>query len=154
MPSLYEALLFLHVAAAVVWIGGATMHLALIGLAYRTGTPEDRVRLLEYDDRLGLPLYIPSALVVLGAGIGLVVDGPWSWSDGWVVAGLGIFAAALALGIGFFLPQGARLRSAVEAAGAGSEAVQRIVRRIEIVAILDVALLFAAVFVVTTKPGS
>ena len=153
MPTLYEALLFLHVTGAIVWIGGAAMHLALMGLAYRSGTPEDRVRLLDYDDRLGLPLYIPSALVVLAAGIGLVIDGPWSWSDDWVVAGLVIFGAALALGIAFFLPQGAKLKGVVEERGAASAEAQALARRIELVALADIVLLLAAVYVMTTKPG-
>jgi uncharacterized membrane protein len=153
VPSLYEALLFLHVTGAIVWIGGGAMHLALMGLAYRSGTPEDRVRLLDYDDRLGLPLYIPALLVVLGAGIGLVLDGPWSWSDGWIIAGLVIFGLAVALGVAFFLPQGAKLKGVVKDRGAASDEAQALVRRIELVALADLALVLAAVFVMTTKPG-
>ncbi len=129
MPDLYGVLLFLHVTGAVLWVGGAAMHVALAALSRRTGSPDERVRLLELGDRLGPLLYIPSALVVLGAGIGLVLDGPWSFGDGWVVAGLGIYAAALALGFAFFLPQGAKLKAAVERHGRASAEVQEVVSR-------------------------
>jgi uncharacterized membrane protein len=150
--SLYEFLLFVHVLAAIAWVGAALAVLVVLELARRSGDRAHAVRALHYDDRMGLVYYIPATLLVLAAGIGLVFEGPWSFSDGWVVAGLVLLGAAFAVGAAFFLPAGKRLGAAVAAHGAESDEVAAEVDRIRLVAWADFALLVAAVFVMTTKP--
>ena len=151
--TLYEFLLFLHVTAAVVWVGGATMHLALILLARRIGSDEDRVKVVDWDERLGVVLYLPSSLVVLGAGIWLVLEGNWDWDQTWIVLGLVIFALTFVIGVLFYIPQGKKLEAAIKAGGHGSaEAVAR-AGTIASMIWFDLALLLAAIFVMTTKPG-
>jgi uncharacterized membrane protein len=153
MPTLYEALLFLHVIGAIVWIGGAVMHVALMQLAERSGNRAEMVRLLGYDDRLGPLLYVPAGLIVLLAGIGLVLEGGWEWGQAWIVAGLVLFGVALVGGAAYFIPAGKRLQRAVASDGEESEAVGRLIVEIERVALLDLVVLLAAVYVMTAKPG-
>jgi uncharacterized membrane protein len=151
--TLYEFLLFVHVAAAVVWVGGATMHLALMLLARRTGADEDHVKLVDWDERLGVVFYLPSSLLVLAAGIGLVLEGNWDWDQAWIVLGLVIFGLTFVIGVAFYIPQGKKLQAAIQAGGHGStEAVAR-ASTIASMIWIDLALLMAAVFVMTTKPG-
>ena len=150
--SLYEFLLFVHVLGAIAWVGGALAVLVVLELARRSGDRAHAIRALHYDDRMGPIYYIPSALVVLGAGVGLVLEGPWSFGDGWVMAGLALLVAAFAVGAAFFLPAGKRLAAAVDAHGAASDEAAVQVDRIRVVAWADLALLVAAVFVMTTKP--
>ena len=151
--TLYELLLFVHVLAAIAWIGGALYVLLVTELALRARDQEHVVRLLHYDDRLAPLLYIPAGLLVLGAGIGLVLDGPWSMTrDGWILAGLIALVLAFAVGFAFFLPAGKRLNEAVAQFGAGSTEARSRLDRIRLVAWLDLALLVFAVFVMTTKP--
>jgi hypothetical protein len=76
--SYYELLLFLHVAAAILWIGGSAT-LQLIGL-HATST-DDHVALAKLFDAgnwLATRLFIPSSLAVLVLGILLTIEGPWS----------------------------------------------------------------------------
>lgn len=153
MPTLYEALLFLHILAAIAWIGGAIMHVVLMELAKRSGGREDMVMLLRYDDRLGPIFYVPMGLIVLLAGIGLVLEGDWGWDQPWIIAGLVLLGVAYLGGAAFFIPAGRRLNRAVEAEGATSEAAMRMAHGIERVAKLDLLLLLAAVYVMTAKPG-
>jgi uncharacterized membrane protein len=153
MPTLYEALLFVHIVGAIVWIGGAVMHLALMQLAKRSGSRADMVKLLGYDDRLGPVLYVPAGLVVLLAGIGLVLEGGWEWDQGWIIAGLVLLGVAYVGGAAYFLPAGKRLQRALASDGEESEAVERIVVEIERVAKLDLVILLAAVYVMIAKPG-
>ncbi len=150
--SLYELLLFVHVLGAAAWVGGAFGVLVVLELAQRSGDRAYVIRLLHYDDRLGPLYYIPAALLVLAAGVGLVLEGPWGFGDGWVVAGIGLLAAAFALGVAFFLPAGKRLGAAVESHGPESDEAAAEVARIRVVAWVDLAVLVAAVFVMTTKP--
>ena len=150
--SLYELLLFVHVLAAIAWVGGVLVVLVTLEVARRSGDRAHVVKALHYDDRLGLIFYVPAALLVLAAGAGLVLEGPWSFGDGWVLAGLGLLVASFAVGFAFFLPFGKRLAAAVEAHGAESDTVAAEVDRIRLVTWVDIALLAAAVFVMTTKP--
>lgn len=97
-------------------------------------------------------LFIPSALIVLAAGIALVFDGPWSFTeDGWVIAGLVLFAAIFVLGIGLIVPTGQKL-TAVAKSGAPESEVQAPLRKLRMLSVVDVVLLAAAIFVMTVKP--
>ena len=150
--SLYELLLFVHVLAAIAWVGGALVVLVVLEVARRSGDRAHVVKALHYDDRLGPIYYIPAVLILLGAGVGLVWEGPWSFDDGWVLAGIGLLVAAFAVGLALFLPAGKRLNAAVAAHGPESDEAAAEVDRIRAVAWGDFALLVAAVFVMTTKP--
>jgi uncharacterized membrane protein len=150
--SLYDLLLFVHVLAAIAWVGGALLVLIVLELARHSGDRAPVIRLLHYDDRMGPIYYIPAAVLVRAAGIGLVLEGPWSFDDGWVLAGIGLLAAAFAVGVAFFLPAGKRLGAAVGSHGPESDEAAAEVDRIRVVAWADLALLVAAVFVMTTKP--
>jgi uncharacterized membrane protein len=146
-------LLFVHIVAAIVWIGGAAMHIALMALAKRSGTRADMLKLLSYDDRLGPILYVPAGLAVLLAGVGLVLEGDWGWDQPWIIAGLILLAAAFVGGAAYFIPAGKRLQRALASGGEDSEAVGRIIVEFERVAKLDLLVLLAAVYVMTAKPG-
>jgi hypothetical protein len=82
-----------------------------------------------------------------------VIEGDWDWDQTWIVLGLVIYALTFLVGVLFYIPQGKKLQAAVAAGGHSSaDAVARaetIARMIWV----DVALLLAAVFVMTTKPG-
>ena len=150
--TLYELLLFVHVLAAVVWVGAVIFFAVVLELALRAGDRSLLLRLIAYDDRLAPIFYIPAVLLVLGAGIGLVLEGPWRFADGWIVAGLVLLFSALALGILFFLPTAKRLHAAVAAGGADSSEAVGELRMYRTLTWIDTGILVAAVFVMTVKP--
>jgi uncharacterized membrane protein len=150
--TLYELLLFLHVLAAVVWVGAVIFFAVVLELALRADDRSLLLRLIAYDDRLGPIFYIPAVLVVLAAGVGLVLEGPWSFGDGWVVAGLALLLAAFALGIVFFMPTAKRLHAAVAAGGVESSEAVGELHSYRTLTWIDAGLLVAAVFVMTVKP--
>ncbi len=150
--SLYEALLFVHVLAAAAWFGAALLSVVLMELATRAQDSAWIVRFGEFDEALAKVLFIPSALLVLGSGFALVFEGPWSFTDdGWVLAGLLLLVAIFALGLGVIVPAGKKL-AALGASGASSSELNDQLRRLSLLSWLDVGLLAAAIFVMTTKP--
>ena len=150
--TLYEALLFVHVLAAAVWVGAVIFFAFVLELALRSNDRSLLLRLIAYDDRLAPILYIPAVILVLAAGTGLVLDGPWSFRDGWVIAGLALLLSALALGLAFFLPTAKRLRAAVDRAGVESSDATHQLRTYRTLTWIDAGILIAAVFVMTAKP--
>ena len=150
--SLYEFLLFVHVLAAAAWFGAALLSVVLMELAGRAQDTAWIVKFGEYDETLAKVLFIPSALLVLITGVVLVFDGPWSFTDdGWVLAGLLLLAAIIALGLGTIVPAGKKL-AALGASGATPAELHGQLRKLRMLSWLDVALLAVAVFVMTTKP--
>ena len=150
--SLYELLLFVHVLSAAIWVGAIVFFLFVLELALRANDRSLLLRLIAYDDRLAPILYIPAVVLVLAAGVGLVLDGPWSFGDGWVIAGLVLLLSAFALGIAFFLPAAKRLHAAVDSAGVESDEAAVQLRSYRTLTWLDAGILVAAVFVMTVKP--
>ncbi len=144
-------LLFVHVLAAAAWFGAALLSLYQLELAGRAGDTATVFKLGEYEDRLASVLYIPAALLVLVAGIALVIDGPWSFRDGWVATGLGLLIAVFVLGIALIVPAGKKLKE-LSADGAPDAEVRAHIGRLRLLSRIDVALLAAAIFVMTTKP--
>jgi uncharacterized membrane protein len=97
--SLYEWLLFLHIVAAMVWVGGAVLVGALATRVARAGRAEDVARFLGDLRAIGPRVLAPSTVAVLGLGIWMVLkSSAWHFGQGWVRLALGLFAAAFLLG--------------------------------------------------------
>jgi uncharacterized membrane protein len=97
----YDWLLFLHILGVALWLGGVVVVSVF-------GTLVLRSRDLALVDRFTASLRIvgailgPSMLAVLAFGIWLVVrTDDWNFGQGWVIAGLGLFAAAFLIGAAF-----------------------------------------------------
>lgn len=151
--SLYELLLFVHVLAAATWFGAALSSLVLLELGQRSRDTSGIRRFIEFDDRVTPILCVPGSILVLGVGIGLVLEGPWSFRNGWVVAGFALLMAVFATTSSRSLvPEAKSLTRALATAGGDSRDVRAGVRYIRISLWLDVTLLAAAIFVMTTKP--
>lgn len=148
----YELLVFLHVFAAVAWVGGVFMAAVLWEVALRAKDYETLVKLIQYDDRLGKIYWMPAVLLVLTAGLGLVLDGPWQISDSWILLGLAILIGALVLVFTTAFPAARRLDAAVRTSGADSPEARRQLLALRRITWVELAGLAVAVFVMTTKP--
>lgn len=149
--SWYELLLFVHIAGAIVWIGGGTV-LQFFGiLATRAGG--DRAVVFAQDvEWIGMRVLTPSSLLTFVSGVLLVVDGPWSFSEDWVVLGLVLFGATFFAGFGFFGPESGRIARLAVEHGFESSQVQARLSRLIMLTRLDLVLLFLIVFDMAVKP--
>lgn len=150
--SLYEALLFVHILAAVVWLGGGFM---LILLGFRAEREQDDQALgyiAQQAGKLGNVVFIPAALVVLVMGILLTIEGPWSFSQLWIVLGLAGFASSFVLGAFFLGPMGERIAAQVEADGGFTAASLEQTRKLLTLARIDYVLFFIIVAIMAIKP--
>lgn len=148
----YELFLFLHVLAAAAWIGAVVFVVFVSELALRAGDRETLLKLLHYDDKVAPFLYVPAFLLVLGAGIALILDGPWSFGDTWVIAGIVLLAAVFVVGAVVVLAAAKKVLAAVDASGIESSDVRDRLRTLRLWSWLDLVLLVAIVWVMTAKP--
>ncbi len=150
--SYYEILLFLHVLAAIVWIGGGFMILALVFRAERTHDGLLLKKIAENSKWLAQRVFIPFSLAVLVLGILLTIEGPWGFGDLWIVLGLAGYAASFLTGILFLEPEGKRIDAAMTAHGPESPQAAHHVRRINVVQRMEMTILFLVVAVMALKP--
>ena len=148
----YEVLVFLHIAAAIVWVGAGFVLAVLLLGAERAG---DRVRGTGHHRDAGWltpRLFIPSSLATLVLGILVVLDGPWSFGDLWIVIGLAGWAASFVLGFFYFKPEGERIGALVEQHGAAHPEVARRLDRLNVVDRIQLTILFLVVADMVIKP--
>jgi uncharacterized membrane protein len=149
----YELLKFVHVGAAIVWVGGAaiTQFFALRTIA--SGDPLRLVAFTRDAEWVGNRVMLPSALVVILLGFVLVWDGPWELSTTWIWLALLLFALSFLLGLLVLTPEAKRIGDRIETEGPESPAVQQRIKRILNIGRVDLVLLFAIVFLMVVKPG-
>ena len=100
--ALYDWLMFLHILAAMVWVGGL---LAVGVLATRVVRSGDRDAITSFVGNLrviGPLVFAPAMVAVVGLGIWLVLDSDaWTFGQTWVWLALTLFAAAFLVGAVF-----------------------------------------------------
>jgi uncharacterized membrane protein len=121
--SWYEVWLFLHITAAIVWIGGAATIQFFGILTKRAADPAKTVFFARNVSSTVLNVFLPSSLVIFLSGVGLTVNGSWDWGQPFIVFGLVLWAAVSLVAFGYLAralarppvswrPRGRALRSA------------------------------------------
>jgi uncharacterized membrane protein len=150
--TLYDWLRFLHVLAAMIWVGGGVMLAAIAARALGDRDPAAIGRFTASLRVLGPLVLAPATVAVLVLGIGLVVESDaWDFGQLWVALGIGLFAAAFLVGAVW---QSRTALAATRAAARNDDAeARRQLRRWLCGYGLIVALLVVAAWDMTTKPG-
>jgi uncharacterized membrane protein len=141
-----------HVVAAVVWVGGATMIQALAFRITRTGDARRQADFAKDTEIVGMRLFMPTTWILLLAGIAMMIDLDWSWGQNWIVFGLIAFALSFAVGAGFLGPEGGRIAQIIEREGPDSPAAQARIGRILTVSRCELVILVTVIVSMVVKP--
>jgi uncharacterized membrane protein len=155
----YDVVLFLHVAAVIVGLGATFAFPFFQGIAERTA-PQSVPAVLRAMQVIDRFLVTPALFVILGAGIYLVLDGPFDWEDTFVNVGLVGIVVLIVLGPAFFTRHEHKLLELAErdvaAAGSGevqlSEEYMAYSKRYALVGSLAGVLILVIAFFMITKP--
>lgn len=147
----YTFLLFVHIALAIVWIGGGLM-MQFFGIRAMLAGSERLAAFGADVEWIGMRVLTPSSLLAFVSGILLVVEGPWSFGDDWIVIGLALFAVTFFAGLLFFGPESGRLGKLIQAQGVESPEVQARLGRLILFSRLDLVVLFLIAFDMAVKP--
>jgi uncharacterized membrane protein len=102
ISTLYDWLLFAHILAAMVWVGGAVVLFALSIITLRTRDPHAIARFVRALPILGPAVLAPATIGVVGFGVWLVLDSDsWEFGQTWIVVALALFAFAFVVGAAF-----------------------------------------------------
>jgi uncharacterized membrane protein len=149
-----EALLLVHVLAVVVWLGSGFMGQVLAAMADRHGDARTFARLVGLIGELTLTLFVPASLVALLTGVALVLDGPASFGDLWILVALAGFAATFTVGAAVLGPRAQAFGVALAADGGalGQDALDQ-GRAVLRIARFELVVLVLVVAVMVVKPG-
>jgi uncharacterized membrane protein len=148
----YSAFKTVHVIAAVVWIGGGALLTILGLLAERKDDPVELATVARQAATVGEKLFAPAGLVVVAMGIAMMVNTNWGWGRFWVIAGLVGYAITFILGIGVLAPLAKKVAALLDEKGANDPETTAQIKKILLIARVDVALLLLVVVDMVTKP--
>jgi len=143
-----------HVVMAVFWVGGGVL-LTILGLrAERMDDPREMATLAGQAAFVGERFFAPAGLVVFLMGIAMMINTDWGWGKFWVVVGLIGYASTFVTGVGVLAPLAKNVRQLMESQGPESPDTQAAIRRILLIARVDVTVLLLVVADMVTKPFS
>jgi len=148
----YEVLKFLHVTAAIVWLGSGFF---LQMLVFRANQTRDRGLMLGLSgsaEWMARRIFIPASLGVLLLGIVIVLDSGWEFTDLWILVGLAGSIASFIVGIALIEPEGKRIGPIIEREGPDSPAVASSLRKINTISRVELAILFIVAGDMVVKP--
>jgi uncharacterized membrane protein len=148
----YALFKFLHVASAVIWIGGAFIMIMLGVKAERSKSDTELVGVVRQVAWAGERIYVPASISTLVFGLIVAWLGVL-WGNLWVILGLVGVAITIGMGILVLTPRAKKVEAGY-AAGGVTPAVVAISREILTLAKFDAVLLFTVVADMVLKPGT
>lgn len=149
---LYETLLFVHILAAMTWVGGGIM---LTVISARVDRSPDAAMKLQFTRASAFagPVAGAAAMVVLAVGIAMVlIHDHWRLAQTWVWLALVLFFVSMAIGAGYFGRVGKRIETAFTS---GDEAEgDRLSRQMLLVSVVDVLVTLVILGLMVFKPGA
>lgn len=149
----YKILVFLHIFAAAIWLGGGFYFQYRFSQLRRAQDTPAMVVFGREAEAAGQKLFAPAAGTVLLMGILLVAFGPYPF-ELWIALALLGFAVTFLTGLLFLGPTAAKVATAVEERGIDAPEVKSQMERLLMISRVDYAVLVLILLDMVFKPGS
>jgi uncharacterized membrane protein len=149
----YDLWLFLHIAGAIVWIGGAATAQVFAVLAKRSGDPTRTAAFGRDISFVGSRIFLPASIVVLVTGVALTEDGGWDWSEPFIGFGIVAWLVVALTAFGYVLREMGKVGAQISVQGPSPALAQR-VNRLVLIARVVILVLFVIVLAMVVKPGT
>jgi uncharacterized membrane protein len=152
--TLYEWLLFGHIAAVIAWVGGG-MLLQMMVLRTRALGPERAVQLLADIEWMSVRYFIPVSLLTVALGFGLIAEseGVYDLGQTWIVLALIAYAISFFVGALYLGPESGRISKLAAERGDDDPEVQSRLLRLQWIARAELTMLVLIVLDMVVKPG-
>jgi uncharacterized membrane protein len=148
----YAFFKWVHVTGAVIWVGGGLTLTILALRAERSADPTEMALIARQAAFVGERVFAPIGLLVLGMGIGMVVNLNLDWGTSWIVIGLVGYAITFLTGLLVLGPQSKRIGQLIATEGAEAAETQAAIRRVLLIARVDEGVLLLVVAAMILKP--
>lgn len=152
--GVYDTLKYIHILAAIVWVGTGLYFQYQATRLSRIGDPDRMAAFTKDVEFTGKRLLLPASILVLVMGIVMVLYAPGlDFEDTWIALGLiGSIATAIT-GSVFIGPTAGKLGAAIEVEGPASPQVVALTKRIFTVSRIDQVVLLLVIAAMVFKPG-
>jgi uncharacterized membrane protein len=147
----YTIFKFLHVASAVIWIGGAFIMIMLGVKAARSKNDAEIVGVVRQVAWAADRIYVPSSVATLVFGLIAAWLGNW-FGTLWAILGLVGVAATIALGVVVLTPRAKKVEADYAATGV-TPALVVLCLEILTIAKFDAVILFSVIADMVLKPA-
>jgi uncharacterized membrane protein len=150
----YSWLVFVHILAAITWVGGAILLNVLNTRSIRADDPARLATAAKETEWVGTRIIAPTTVVLLAMGITMVaVNEAWTIGQLWIILALVLFGLTFATGAFFLGPEAGRIARLVDERGVSDPEVRRRLRRVVLVGRVDLITLIVVVWDMVVKPG-
>ena len=150
----YQAVLVVHLAAAVIGFGGSALGSVMLRRAWTAEGLDAAAAVRRAYEFASNRLTDMAAYLAGIAGIAAVlIDDRWDFRQGWVTVAFVLYFAWLGIAHGAQRPTGAKLAEAMQADPERSGEAQRLRKRAELWSMAANLVIVAAIAVMVTKPG-
>ena len=150
----YQAVLVIHLAAAVIGFGGSALGSVMLRRAWTAEGLDAAAAVRRAYEFASNRLTDMAAYLAGIAGIAAVlIDDRWDFRQGWVTVAFVLYFAWLGIAHGAQRPTGAKLAEALEAGPGRSAEAERLRKRAELWSMASNLIIVAAIAVMVTKPG-
>ena len=152
--DLYEALKYIHILAAVAWVGGVIRgHVHGAWVNRKDADPSEMLRYIQLEAFLGQRYYMPASIIVVLAGVGMVLESGWNFSDTWIVIGIVLYLTSVVIGAVVLTPQSEKIVAGL-AAGPPDAALQETIKKVVLLSRIDLVILVLVIADMVIKPGT
>lgn len=151
---MYEFFKFLHIAAAIVWLGAGVTFQVMNARVAAQKDPAALAVLSAQGEWFGRVFFSTASIVTLIAGVITVMLGPWSFASFWVSYGFLGIIASIVLGAVLVRRATEELNEVAVTDGGSSPRAEVLQRRLATLGVLDLVILFSVVAVMVYKPGA
>ncbi len=153
--GIYDLLKYLHILAAILWVGSGLYFQYQATRLNRIGDPERTAQFTKDIEYAGQRLLMPASIVVVVVGIIMVVYTPGlEFTDTWIALGLAGAVVTAITGAVFIGPTAGKIGKAIESEGAASPNVAALTRRIFLISRVDQVVLLLVIADMVFKPGA
>ena len=150
----YQAVLVVHLVAAVVGFGGSALGSVMLRRAWSAEGVDAAAAVRRSFEFASSRLTDVAAYLAGIAGIvAVLIDDRWDFRQGWVTAAFILYFAWLGIAHGAQRPTGAKLADAMDAGPERSGDAERLRKRAELWSMASNLVIVAAIAVMVTKPG-
>lgn len=152
--ELQEWLSFLHILAAIVWVGASITQSVIMTRANRDQDRTVVAGLARQLEWLGPFLIGPAAVAVVGTGIWIALIHGAAFSDTWIWLSLVLVGVSMILGMTYFGPEGRRIGRIIGERGSEDAELRRRLDRLLLIGRLDLLILAVVLWLMVFKPGA
>ncbi len=153
MLTLFSALKFLHVVAAIVWVGGVITITTLNMRLASTRNSAAMAALASAGRFLGQRVFGPAAAITLLAGIATALTAGFQMRSLWIIWGFAVILLSIVLGATVVRTTTQRLGTLAATPNSDSVQIAALQSRLQMLSTLNILLLLSAVWAMVAKPG-